>query len=271
MRPSTITTTINTNVHEARDGERSGGGRGRIVVIGLGTDARVDHAALEAAISAALEQNGYTVTVGSTDDLGGPDEPVTAVVLMGSSTSVSTDLAAIPRTIKMTDAPVIAVVESSRLSDRVVAFALGAADVLPAPFDPDELPARVRAITRRTSPVHPASSPRQPAIVVDLTAREVVVEGRTLQLANREFELLAYLAEHPRRAFTREELLQAVWGSSAQWQDPATVTEHVRRIRAHLANVDGASGVVQTVRGHGYRFVPPVGSDDGMMARPAYS
>lgn len=227
--------------------------------------------------TAGLAGQGLAVTTSDEAGLGSAlaDLDVAVVVVGGATAGHGADLAMVNRITRATDTPVIAAIEADRLSDRVVAFALGVADVIVVPFDPDELTARIGHVVERIERTHhhPAAA-AVPAIVIDLTAREVLVEGRSLQLANREFELLAHLAKHPRRAFTREELLQAVWGSSAQWQDPATVTEHVRRIRAHLGRVDGASGSLQTVRGHGYRFVPSPGADDGRpvaVARPAYA
>jgi DNA-binding response OmpR family regulator len=213
--------------------------------------------------AAALAELGVTLVPTSLDALASTvaEPDVASVVIAGPSPGTGADLALVNRVRRLTDLPILVVIEASRLSDRVVAFALGGSDVLAAPYDAEELLIRVRTLVERIpAPMSAVASTAPdagtPSIVIDLTAREVLVGGRPVRLANREFELLAYLADHPRRAFTREELLQAVWGSSAQWQDPATVTEHIRRIRSHLAQFDGASGVVRTVRGHGYRFEP---------------
>jgi two-component system, OmpR family, response regulator RegX3 len=184
----------------------------------------------------------------------------THAVVIGLGSHGGAEFAMVTRARKISSAALLVVVPAERTGDRVVAFELGADDVIAAPFDPEELLARLRRLRPQqlddeSEITEPAV--RAPGILIDLSSREVIVEGTTLQLANREFELLAYLSRYPRRAFTREELLQAVWGSSAQWQDPATVTEHIRRIRTHLSRFKGASGSLQTVRGHGYRFVPP--------------
>ena len=93
-------------------------------------------------------------------------------------------------------------------------------------------------------------------ITLDLTTRTLTVNGVVVQAATKEFGLLAFLASSPRQVFTREELLVHVWGSSSQWQDPDTVTEHVRRIR-HLIEDDPAHPTrIRTVRGVGYSFEP---------------
>jgi DNA-binding response OmpR family regulator len=81
--------------------------------------------------------------------------------------------------------------------------------------------------------------------------REVVVGRTVVELTTREYELLAHLARHPRQVFSREDLLRDIWHSKAAWQDPATVTEHVRRLRHKVG-----AHLIETVRGAGYRFVP---------------
>lgn len=88
-------------------------------------------------------------------------------------------------------------------------------------------------------------------VTLDLLAREVTVGADRVDLTAREYELLAFLATQPRRVFTREELLEQVWGS--RYQDPATVTEHIRRIRIKVGQPDRRR-LVTTLRGHGYRF-----------------
>jgi DNA-binding response OmpR family regulator len=116
-----------------------------------------------------------------------------------------------------------------------------------------ELAARIRSVTRRSgvAAVHDFGD-----LVVRPAEREVALRGDAVNLTAKEFDLLAHLAAHPRRVFTREELLQAVWGSSEDWQDPATVTEHVRRLRKKLEDDPEQPARLRTVRGVGYRFEP---------------
>ena len=93
-------------------------------------------------------------------------------------------------------------------------------------------------------------------VTVNRAERHVVVAGSTVELSPKEFDLLAYLTSAPRRVFTRAELLENVWGSALEWQDPATVTEHVRRLRRKIEIDPGNPSHIQTVRGVGYRFSP---------------
>jgi len=89
---------------------------------------------------------------------------------------------------------------------------------------------------------------------LDVRAREVHVDGREVALTSKEFDLLAFIAAFPREVFSREQLLRRVWGSTSDWQDPATVTEHVRRVRLKIEVDPTASRWISTVRGAGYRF-----------------
>ncbi|HET9730294.1 MAG TPA: winged helix-turn-helix domain-containing protein, partial [Acidimicrobiia bacterium] len=94
------------------------------------------------------------------------------------------------------------------------------------------------------------------ALALDLAAREVRVRGEVIPLPPREFDLLAFLAQRPRRAFSRAELLARVWSASEGWLGPATVTEHVRRLRQRIEDNPARPEWLQTVRRIGYRFEP---------------
>jgi DNA-binding response OmpR family regulator len=91
---------------------------------------------------------------------------------------------------------------------------------------------------------------------VFLAEREVRVAGRVVETTPLEFDLLARLVVSPRRVFSRVELLEQVWGSSGEWQSPATVTEHIRRLRMKLETDRERPRWIHTVRGVGYRFDP---------------
>lgn len=149
------------------------------------------------------------------------------------------------------DLPVIVLTGRTDESDRVVGLRLGADDYLVKPFYPRELAARVEAVLRRVT--------RSPGpldlgdLVIRLDARAVEAGGVPVDLTNREFELLAFLATHQGNVCSRAELLESVWGSSADWQGTSTVTEHIRRIRTKLGD---AGRHLVTVHGVGYRFDP---------------
>ena len=153
--------------------------------------------------------------------------------------------------------PVIMLTARGDETDRIIGLDLGADDYLAKPFSPRELTSRVRAVLRRAQaplPSGPAAVLTAGAIEVDVPAREARVAGAVVPLTAREFELLTYLMRNPRRAFRREELLEAVWGWS--YGDTSTVTVHVRRLREKI-EADPATPVhLTTVWSVGYRFEP---------------
>ena len=139
--------------------------------------------------------------------------------------------------------------------DRVLGLELGADDYVGKPFSPRELAARVRAVLRR-APTDPATELAFGELVIDPAAREVKLRGVLVDLTAREFDLLVFLARSPRRVFSHGELLAHVWNSTREWQDPATVTEHVRRIRTKIEVDRDHPRWIRTVRAAGYSFEP---------------
>lgn len=144
-------------------------------------------------------------------------------------------------------------------TDRIVGLGLGADDYVVKPFSPRELVARADAVLRRTIPEPVAA---QDIVIGDVTievaARRVTVgAARTdANLTQREFELLLFLARHPGRAFSRDELMQQVW-RYAFYTDTATVTVHIRRLRAKLAASAAGGDLIETIWGVGYRLAAP--------------
>ena len=132
--------------------------------------------------------------------------------------------------------PVILLTARVEESDRVLGLELGADDYVTKPFSPRELVARVRTVLRRAlaTPVLAADELSFDGLRIDLRAREVAVNDTYVSLTAKEFDLLAFLAQAPRQVFSRAQLLQHVWDSSPDFQDPATVTVHVRRLRNKL-------------------------------------
>ncbi len=139
--------------------------------------------------------------------------------------------------------------------DRVLGLELGADDYVMKPFSPRELASRARAVLRRAAPTAERTLDFGD-LRIDVRAREVQLRGAPVALTAREFDLLAFLAQSPRQVFSQADLLARVWQSSAEWQDPATVTEYVRRVRAKIETDRNQPRWIRTVRAAGYAFHP---------------
>ncbi|MGH9278111.1 MAG: response regulator, partial [Acidimicrobiales bacterium] len=149
--------------------------------------------------------------------------------------------------------PVMVVSGQEGESERVLALDLGADDFVLKPFLMREFAARVRAALRRSRQAQEVTI-RFGVLEIRLGAREVAVGGETVTLSRREFDLLAYMAARPGQVFTREQLLQDVWRSRTAWQDTATVTEHIRRVRKKIEPDPASPRWIRAVRNVGYRF-----------------
>ena len=134
---------------------------------------------------------------------------------------------------------------------------MGADDYIVKPFSQAELVARVHSVLRRAHREPTGDNRLEFAeLSIDLQTREVLLSGDVIETTAKEFDLLVFLAQAPRRVFSREQILKNVWDSSANWQDAATVTEHVRRIRKKIEDNPDEPRWLRTVRGVGYRFEP---------------
>jgi len=156
------------------------------------------------------------------------------------------------------DMPVIMLTARAEESDRVAGLELGADDYVVKPFSPRELAARVNGVLRRAAPkADPVSESLEfDGLVIDNRSREVRLAGELVEMTPKEFDVLAHLASSPRQVFSRADLLRDVWQSSPDWQDPATVTVHVRRIRNKIESDPENPRWITTVWGVGYRFEP---------------
>jgi DNA-binding response OmpR family regulator len=152
--------------------------------------------------------------------------------------------------------PVIMLTARGEESDRIIGLELGADDYVTKPFSPRELAARVRTVLRRSEPAG-ATEERLAfdGLVIDAATHEVTKNGTGLRLTAREFQLLWFLASHPERVFSREQLMRRVWGYSAAL-DTGTVTVHVRRLREKIEDEPSQPQHLETVWGVGYRFTP---------------
>jgi DNA-binding response OmpR family regulator len=156
------------------------------------------------------------------------------------------------------DTPVILLTSRSEETDKILGLELGADDYVTKPFSPRELVARVRSVLRRSGAAQApeSTSLEYDGLTLDHTTREVTVDSDPVELTAKEFDLLFFLASHPRQVFSRNQLLEHVWDSSSEWQDPATVTVHIRRIRTKIEADPKEPTWLTTVWGVGYRFEP---------------
>jgi|DewCreStandDraft_2_1066082.scaffolds.fasta_scaffold00019_153 two-component system alkaline phosphatase synthesis response regulator PhoP len=158
---------------------------------------------------------------------------------------------------QFSDAYVLMLTARAEEIDKIVGLSVGADDYVTKPFSPRELVARVKALLRRPRSALRAG-PEEPAplrageLVIDRARYEVTLRGQPVPLTAREFALLATLAEHPGRVFTRAQLLERVWGS--EYYDDHVVEVHIANLRRKLEDDPAHPRYLHTVRGVGYRF-----------------
>jgi two-component system, OmpR family, phosphate regulon response regulator PhoB len=161
----------------------------------------------------------------------------------------------------ISDVPVIFLTGRGLESERIAGLKLGADDYIVKPFSLGEVAARIESVLRRAG-VNLArhqiegSTMRFGELQINESTHEVKLDGRLVELTSKEFALLSFLASSPRQVYSRQQLLQHVWSSSSEWQNEATVTEHIRRVRAKIEADPDHPRWVTTVRGVGYRFEP---------------
>ncbi|TQF07846.1 response regulator transcription factor [Kitasatospora acidiphila] len=160
------------------------------------------------------------------------------------------------------DLPVVLLTARGDEADRILGLELGADDYVTKPFSPRELVLRVQSVLRRARAAAPGTAPGTPLrsgdITLDPQARRASRGELELSLTLREFDLLAFLIQHPGAVFSRQELMQRVWG----WDfgDLSTVTVHIRRLREKVEDDPGAPALITTVWGIGYRYDPAAGT-----------
>lgn len=178
------------------------------------------------------------------------------VVVIDATVCVAAGLDTLVAVRRRSGVPVVFVARRRSGSQAVQALDLGADDFVVEPFVDGEVPARIRSVLRRCRRPVRAAPLTFGRLSVRLAEREVRLDGRLVETTPLEFDLLARLVSSPRRVFSRAELLEQVWGSSGAWQSPATVTEHIRRLRLKLEADRDHPQWLRTVRGVGYRFDP---------------
>ena len=211
-----------------------------------------DDAEIRSLLREVLELEGFVVleaaTAQDTMALLEREKPclVTLDIRMGDDNGfqIARDIRAV------SNVPIIIVTGQGDVIDRVVGLEIGADDYIPKPFHVRELVARVRAVLRRSRPSTDAETLVFADITMDLLSHRVQRGNRNLHLGPTEFRLLRHLMEHPGRVYSREQLLDAVWGHNV-YVESRTVDVHIRRLRKAL-NVGGERDLIRTVRSAGY-------------------
>ena len=158
------------------------------------------------------------------------------------------------------DVPIIMLTARREEIDRIAGLEMGADDYVVKPFSPQELVSRVRAVMRRLGRGEQVEAENERSLSfddlsIDPRSRVVKVKESDIELTAKEFDMLFLLARHPKQVFTREQLLERVWGG-AQYIDPGTVTVHVRRLREKIEDDASKPTRLLTVWGVGYKFEP---------------
>lgn len=215
-----------------------------------------DDASIQEVLRYSLVQAGFTVEIVSSAEQAQksishvlPDVVLLDLMLPGMSGSAfARQLRQAPRTREL---PLIMVTARADESDRVAGLETGADDYLPKPFSPRELVARIRAVLRRRAPQHSGEVIELGRLRLDPSAHTVSLDERQIDVGPTEYKLLHYLMSHPGRVFSRQQLLNAVWGDH-RFIEERTVDVYVRRLRASLG--DDGEKLVETVRGVGYKM-----------------
>lgn len=156
---------------------------------------------------------------------------------------------------KQSDLPVIMLTARDAVMDKVTGLDMGADDYITKPFEPKELLARVKAVLRRGAPEEESGGDilAFPGLTINLTSYEVIYDGSAVQMPPKELELLHFLAKHQNHVFTREQLLEKVWGFD-YFGDSRTVDVHVKRLREKLPQSEKHGWLIRTIWSVGYKF-----------------
>jgi len=207
-----------------------------------------------------LEKEGFAVTEAARGDtaLECFQKETPSLVLLDVMLPGLDGLQVLKEIRKTSKAPVIMLTAKDETFDKVLGLELGADDYITKPFETKELVARVKAVLRRAPCPEETKAPdddtlRFPQLTISLARYEVTYEGRKLDMPPKELEVLFYLASHPNMVFTREQLLERVWGFDF-FGDSRTVDVHIKRLREKLPECEKYGWEIHTVWRVGYKF-----------------
>lgn len=216
-----------------------------------------DEAPIRDMLSIVLEQAGFTVTEAADFDEGLAKvvEPFPDLILLdwmlpgGSGVQLAKRL---KEQEYARDIPIIMLTARGEEEDKIRGLEAGADDYITKPFSPKELIARIKAVMRRVAPTSNEEPISFNGLVLEPISHRVTANGEAVDMGPTEFKLLHFFMSHAERVYSREQLLDNVWGTNVYVED-RTVDVHIRRLRKAIA-VGGHDSMIQTVRGAGYRF-----------------
>ena len=216
-----------------------------------------DEAPIREMVCFVLEQNGYQAVEAEDFDsaIGQLVEPYPELILLdwmlpgGSGIQFIKHL---KREALTREIPVMMLTARGEEEDRVRGLEVGADDYITKPFSPKELVARIKAVMRRISPMAVEEVIDMQGLTLDPSSHRVMANEQALDMGPTEFKLLHFFMTHSERVYSREQLLNNVWGTNVYVED-RTVDVHIRRLRKAL-ETSGHDRMIQTVRGTGYRF-----------------
>lgn len=216
-----------------------------------------DEPAIAESVAYALRRDGFTVEIAATALAADAAVNQVELVVLDLMLPDNSGFELIARWRKRgLVTPIIVLSSRDEEADRIAALESGADDYVTKPFSPREIVARVRAVLRRAQPQKKPDVRAPLSLRVDTVSRRAYVEERELELTRVEFDLLACLTEIPERVFTREQLIDSVWGAGFAITD-RTVDSHIKALRRKLAEAGGDPGLIETVRGVGFRITEP--------------
>ncbi|WP_028116835.1 phosphate regulon transcriptional regulator PhoB [Ferrimonas senticii] len=216
-----------------------------------------DESAIREMLAFVLEQHGFRTTAAADYNQGleAVTEPYPDLILLdwmlpgGSGVQLAKTLRSNEHTRQI---PIIMLTARGEEEDRVKGLEVGADDYMTKPFSPKELVARIKAVLRRAAPTRLEEAVEVQGLRLDPVSHRVTIDDANLDMGPTEFRLLHFFMTHPERVYSREQLLDNVWGTNVYVED-RTVDVHIRRLRKAIQE-QGHDRLIQTVRGAGYRF-----------------